>query len=182
MNKVLYIFRCIEINNHLDSIHVETSTRQISGYENIIFSFFEPIDCIFSLLLCLSSVVDTAGVLNKNNFIQKYISYPITPHFSMILESFSTAFFSFAKTMMGGLYPFRIVWSLVFFDPSDINSTIYSISFLPPPGSPMLMKQKALRYFLASCSSFYGIVALNRWVTLNTFSPALDSYSWREAI
>jgi len=85
-----------------------------------------------------------------------------TLHLSRILESFSTAFFSFAKMIIGGLASLKMFYNLAFFWPSEINSTIYSISFFPPPGSPMLIKQNALRYFFARRSMSEGIVALKR--------------------
>jgi len=65
---------------------------------------------------------------------------------------------------------------------SSISSIFCSISFFPEPGSPMLMKQNARRYFLASFSTEGSIVAEKRCVTLNSYWPDLANRSYCSAM
>ena len=67
----------VEVDHSRHPLHMETSTTQISGYEYIVFSLFEAINCKLSLLLGFPSMVFDTPIIPLFDYPSKYLTSPL---------------------------------------------------------------------------------------------------------
>lgn len=58
MDEVLYVLRRIEVYHHLHALHVQASSRQVRGDQDVVLLVLEPLHGLLPLRLILASMVE----------------------------------------------------------------------------------------------------------------------------